>query len=314
MKKREIKRQSGSIKKKLAIDNVLYTPENGIDTFMSCISFWYYGTVRKRCAIRRILLLHFAMTQFGCKFKSVKHIVRQYWQDNLESQNPETWSVDKTIEFILVNEESGVISCTETMCQIVASYFRVNVYVRGKKVAGPVKQRLIGTIGLEYSLKNKKFSLLVIKNFKNVRMNGLYRVCVTEKNNEWTDLGNMKRVDMVNQLEVVPAKKNQLYTIIPLGMCYHKHPLHVYLQKQGSETCQLAAIVEKGKQNPYFFIKSMDPTNIIAVCQSTENDAEEVLRVKNKLTVVKCLGATMHRMLDRLLAGHRSFRRLLLCF
>lgn len=237
-----------------------YIPVDTLDTFMACVAFSIYGTVKRRIAVRKkILLAHANVISFA-------HLIEQFFQDQVDSP---------TFAFVVDNWPEGVIVDKCAMCQAVANCFCVSVHLNSK-IFRPAKKAL-GRLFLNY--KDRTFRLRIPYGLETVRVKVMYSLLRFE-NDEWVRVGEMKRRNAIHKLTVEPKKANTMYTVMPIGECRIKNPLIVYSRTKAG--CSVISM--SGVFNPYFFLSA--PADIFVVESDSRESADLLLQIENKITVI----------------------------
>ena len=249
---------------------VQYEPQTPTDTFMQCVSFWAYGTVKERRLLRRKLMLYHAKHQFGREFRSLKQFVRLYMQNDLEN-------IPDAFEFIMTNRRCGVVSDLDVMTRLVADFFSASVYVDGK-----LRAEAVDRVSLMFlCTKRQQFRLKMSDALDKVHTTPKFRLCAA-CNDDWTDLGVMERRNAISWAELAPETDKQLFTIVPAASCLHTSTVFVYVCQQ--DTCTQVAM--SNDFNPYFFTTSTDPLKIVVVEHATKEGAAKLLEQQNRVKVI----------------------------
>jgi len=285
-------------KHKKYVNLIIFTPECRMDTFMSCISYWIYGTTANRKLLRKEILLFFAEKCFiNQKFKSIQDVVNLYFQNKLvfNHENPYVKTAKEAFNFISTNSDQRIVSSIETMIAITSKYLKICIFLdmgRNKrvKIFGDEKCKI--SIWLYYNSQNKTCKIKHWKGLTFVKRKTMYELRVSKQKGEMVPVCDFKRKDSIHTCKIYEFENEWIFTVFPTnGYKQFQTPCFIYLQAQDTDEATCVASTSDSNMNPYFYIESDAETVLIHIVQADTNETADTLlqfkhKHKNKITIL----------------------------
>lgn len=275
--------------KEKSFKKTTFAPTSKIDTFMSCVSYWVYGSVIYRKFIRKKLMLFFAKKCFKHKFKSFNEIANAYVSDKIEFyKNPYVKTMDNAIKFIFKNSIPGIISSFDIMIKIVSDCLCVCVApCKNWQNSKIFKENIMHLI---YDFENKECKLLFVDGLRKIKRKTMYQLMVSKIENEIISVCEFQRIDQIHTCCIDETNSKWIYTVFPTNGYKQLSKCFIYIQKNKNNAAKCVSSTD-GKLNPYFMIDNDDSDKyeniyVHLVHAETLKESKNLLQYKRKIKTV----------------------------